>query len=142
MTDDDSDQFEDQLLDDEEDIEDEQDDEEEKEDEIQEDEDDLYVEKESYTSHTIVKIIPKEKRRTSNRISLFEFVNVIGTRAESIEKGDEIYTSIENKETSLEIAEAEIREGRCPFIIERVLYRTGNTVYVEHWAVREMILPP
>lgn len=142
MADDDSVNFDDELYDEVDDEEDDDELEEEKEEDLDEDED-LGIEKEQYAKQIAVMIIPKEKRRTSNRISLFEFVNAIGTRAEAIANGDEIYIPIENKETSLEIAEAEIRAGKCPFIIERPIYKDNKngTIWVEHWSLRELILP-
>jgi len=59
-----------------------------------------------------------------------------------IENGDEIYIPIGDKETSMEIAEAELRAGRCPLMVERKIGQKGNNIYVEMWKVSEMILPP
>lgn len=142
MADDDSVNFDDELYDD---IEDEDEDdelEEEKEEDLDEEED-LGIEKEQYAKQITVMIIPKEKRRTSNRMSLYEFSAAVGTRAEAIANGDELYIPIENKETSLEISEAEIRAGMNPFIIERPIYKDikNGTQWVEQWSSRELILP-
>lgn len=129
------------MDDDDEDDEDEGDDAEPEEGE-KDDDDEEELERENAAEHYKVKIIQKDKRRTSNYLSLFEFVNIIGTRAQMIENGDEIYISIENKETSMEIAEAELRAGRCPMMIERRLCTKGDVVYVEMWKASEMVLPP
>lgn len=141
----DLDAFDDEDLDEEEDLdpEDEKEDED-KEDEEEKEEDEeeeVFVEKDKYASHYTIKIISRDKRRTSNRMSLFEFVSTVGTRAQMIENGDEIYTSIEDKESSMEIAEAELREGRCPLMIERKISTMGNIIYVEIWKISEMIVP-
>jgi DNA-directed RNA polymerase subunit K/omega len=145
MADDDNDLFDDNDLDEDED---EQDEDEDKEDEDKDDdnedeleEEDLYYEKDRYATDMTVKIVAKHKRRTSNRISLFEFVNAVGTRAEQIASGDELYIPIGTHESAMEIAEAEIRAGRCPFIIERKLCSQGYVTHVEHWSLRELILP-
>jgi DNA-directed RNA polymerase subunit K/omega len=106
-----------------------------------EEEEDLYYEKDRYATDMTVKIVAPHNRRTSNRISLFEFVNVVGTRAQQIEGGDEFYIPIGTHTSSMEIAEAEVRAGKCPFIVERKLATQGYVQYVEHFSVNEMILP-
>tara|TARA_B110000908_G_scaffold113440_1_gene133090 strand:+ start:15092 stop:15544 length:453 start_codon:yes stop_codon:yes gene_type:complete len=133
-------------LDEEEDLDEDEDKDEDKDDDDDDDDEeedieDLYYEKDKYATDMIVKIVPPDKRRTSDRISLFEFVNVVGTRAEQISNGDEFYVPIGNLTSAMEIAEEEIRMRRCPIIVERKLATVGFIQYCEMWTVNEMILP-
>ncbi len=76
----------------------------------------------------------------TNVISLLECVQVICTRADQINKGAKIYTTVVNTQ-SHEIAIKEILEGKCPLSIIRPRGKIGNIEYVEVWSVNELEKP-
>ena len=121
------------------------DDEDEKEKDDDDDEDDFDVEINKKSDKDKLKwiVLKRENRRSSNMMSLFEFVNIVGTRAEIINSSinETIYVPYENLRNAREIAEAELKQKRCPIIIERPIYMDQNTVIVEHWTANELIIP-
>ena len=129
----------------EDDIEVDEEDDKEKEDEEDDDEGDLDIEPSKKSEKDKFKwIIIKEKnRRCSNMMSLYEFVNIIGTRAEIINSSinETIYVSYKNLKNAREIAEEELRQKRCPIKIERPIYMDQHTVIVEQWNANELISP-
>jgi DNA-directed RNA polymerase subunit K/omega len=94
--------------------------------------------------------VPPEERITSNILSLFDYVRIVGKRAEQIANGntvvpitfvnvdDIVESSSIHKEK--EMAEKEIREKRCPYMIKKE-YQQGNTIFFEVWDINEMIIP-
>lgn len=88
-------------------------------------------------------VIKPENCRTSNMISLFELVNVIGSRAQMIDSSisETIYVPIEGKRNAIEIAVEEIKMGKCPLNVERVVYQDSDTTKVEVFSVNELIIP-
>jgi len=127
-----------------EDVEDEdEEDEREDEDEDDDDEDKDDTEDTSYMSKFRYIVIKNEDRRTSNMISLFELVNVIGTRAQMIDSStsEMIYVPLEGLKNTIEIAEAEIKLGKCPLSIERIVYQDPYVTKVELWKVNELVIP-
>ena len=88
--------------------------------------------------NTRLTIVKPEKRITSDRMTVYEYASVIGTRATHISKGAPLYTEIGDLYEPRDIAIKEINEGMCPLSISR---RIGNTQYIEIWEVNEMVKP-
>jgi DNA-directed RNA polymerase subunit K/omega len=84
-----------------------------------------------------VYVIPANKRRTSEVMSLFEYVRVKCDRAQQIQNGGQIFVDYEPMMDEIAIAELEIKTKNCPLSIVRQL----NENVVEVWAVNEMEIP-
>ena len=83
-------------------------------------------------------IITGDDRITSNILSRFERTKVIGERATQIENGASIYTGIIGLTESTKMAELELNNNKCPYIIKRFIgTRDGIPVY-EKWSVNEL----
>jgi DNA-directed RNA polymerase subunit K/omega len=67
---------------------------------------------------------------TINRLTKYEYVNILGTRAQQISRGAKIFVSTDNMKiiTPIEIAKKEIAEGKLPLKIKRVI--NGNIEYI------------
>uniref|UniRef100_A0A6C0LJU4 RNA polymerase Rpb6 n=1 Tax=viral metagenome TaxID=1070528 RepID=A0A6C0LJU4_9ZZZZ len=90
------------------------------------------------------KIIADSDRRTSSMLSLYEMCNVIGTRADMINSStkETIYIDLNSElDSAIKIAEEEIKRGKCPLKIERIIKQENNLVIVELWDVNELIKP-
>jgi DNA-directed RNA polymerase subunit K/omega len=83
-------------------------------------------------------VIKPENRILSDAITIFEYAAVKGIRAQQIENGDEYYVKLEGETNAIDIAEKEIRQGRCPLTIERVVKKISGEMLVEHWPVNEL----
>lgn len=77
-----------------------------------------------------------EDRIYANFISLFEFIQVVCTRTEQIERGAQIYTTPSIQ--SHEIAIKEIIEKCCPLTIYRKRGEDAQNEYIEAWEVNEL----
>lgn len=90
---------------------------------------------------TIV-IVPKEERRTSDKISKFEITRIIGEMEALIAKGNLLYVE-PNYGSTREIAVAHVRMGRCPLVISREVRidKKRSIIYVERWEVNELQRP-
>ena len=81
--------------------------------------------------------IHPENRKTSEIMTMFEYTNVISTRARQIELGGTVFTDINNLSDPIKIAEKEVKDKRCPLDINR--YISENIA--EKWHVNEMGIP-
>ena len=86
--------------------------------------------------HKEVIIMPKEKRITSEIMTLAEYTRVISERAKQIDGGSIIFIDV-NETDPIKIAELEIIQKKSPMLIIRHI--TKNII--EIWPVREMIVP-
>ncbi|ARA71964.1 hypothetical protein BNJ_00132 [Kaumoebavirus] len=94
-------------------------------------------------------VVPKNNRKTSSTMTLFEYAEVTGMRAKQIEENSPIfidYTAANLGDVSalnpIDIARAELRAKRNPLTLQRVLSETATEKIVEWWEVNEMNLPP
>ena len=87
-------------------------------------------------THKTVFVVPDDERITSNIIQLYEITAVISERASQIENGSPVFIDIKNLTNPKDIAKAEFKQRKSPFILER---HVGDSV--EHWKVREMTFP-
>nr|QQV29379.1 DNA-directed RNA polymerases I, II [Kaumoebavirus] len=94
-------------------------------------------------------VLPKNKRKTSSTMTLFEYAEVTGMRAKQIEQNSPIfidYTAAGLGDASalnpIDIARAELRAKRNPLMLQRVLSETATEKIVEWWEVNELNLPP
>lgn len=96
----------------------------------------------------IRKIIPHDKRTSSDRMTRFEFANIMANRAKHIQMGAEIFIDIENMDKEEDIALKEIMtlnkktgKSNCELYISRYSHSDDNFDYYEEWFINEMILP-
>ncbi len=97
------------------------------------------LDKKTYTDNDVHKInieVPKNKRRTSEIMSHYEYVRVISERAKQIENGSVIFITTTESDP-IKIAELEIKQKKSPMKIIRYIHKN----IVEHWEVNEMVIP-
>lgn len=83
------------------------------------------------------KVVARDQRRTSNRLSLFECARVLGDRARHISNGAPIYVDDKDCRGEIEIAYLELVAKRIPMSVIRKV----GLDYVEIWDLNEMIIP-
>ena len=84
----------------------------------------------------ILKSYDPSKNKTSNILTKYEKVKIIGIRAEQIQRGAAAYVPIEEPFDARAIAKQELKEGKIPFMISRML---PNGV-VEYWRLDDMLI--
>jgi DNA-directed RNA polymerase subunit K/omega len=94
--------------------------------------------------HRKLIIVADEDRETDNRLQTAEAALVISKRAEQIATHATHFALNASFHDPVAIAYQELFENRCPLILERKVSdpNPAGEVYVEHWVVREMTLPP
>jgi hypothetical protein len=92
-------------------------------------------------NHKIIKIVPNDKRISSNYIQRPEMTEAIGTRVSQIEQGSPVFTDVSGYTDPILMAKKEFVDRRNPLILERAMYDTPTESIVEHWLVREMTFP-
>lgn len=93
------------------------------------------VEYEQPHKHYHHHFIAMEDRRTRSTWTKYELARVLGQRAEQISMGAPVCVEVGSLTDCLEIAEAELKAGRLPFIIRR---RFPDTSYYEDWLAYEL----
>lgn len=83
-------------------------------------------------------IIPPNKRKTLLSLNKFEYAAVISERTLQIENGALIFIDYKNLTNPIEIAIEELRQRRCPLILERKVKEKDNEVWVEQFDVNDM----
>lgn len=96
----------------------------------------------------IRKLIPHDKRTTSDKMTRYELANLIANRAKHIQMGAEIFIDIDNMDKEEDIAKKEImtlnkKTGKsyCELYISRFSHSDDQFDYYEIWYINEMILP-
>lgn len=84
-----------------------------------------------------IRITPRDRRITSEIMTLFEYCEVIGIRSLQIEKGSPIFTDAGDLTSPSEIARKELFDRKCPLMITR---STGR-FEAEEYSVNEMGFP-
>ena len=79
-------------------------------------------------------IVPKQYRKTSEKITKFEFTSIVSNRAKQIENGSIVFADIGGETDPIVMAEIEVRKKKCPLSIRRML----NYNIAEIWDVNEM----
>lgn len=77
----------------------------------------------------------KTYNTTSNRLSKFERTAIIGIRATQLSNGSMPMIDVTGVSDVIEIAEAELRQKKTPFIIVRDL-----NIRKEYWKIEDMII--
>jgi len=89
---------------------------------------------ENFSKTSVVTIISTpEKRMTSSQVSKLELVRIKCIRVQQINTGDVIYVDPKGMTDSEDIAQEEIRQGKCPLSILR---KYGPIT--EQWSVNEL----
>lgn len=84
------------------------------------------------------KLIPRNERKTSQIMTIYEKTRLLGIRTQQIDMGCEpLIDTSKGFTESLQIAEQELKEKKMPLIIRRFL---PNGDY-EDWEVDEMVIP-
>ena len=85
-----------------------------------------------------IKIVPRDQRKTSDRLSIYEYTEVISVRARQLENpSSQGFTKFDPSMTPIAKAEKEIKDRRCPLSIRRMLHDN----LCEIWDVNEMVPP-
>lgn len=96
-----------------------------------------YVENELDNDSKIQYILKSDDCITSNILTIYEIVELIGIRSTQIAQGSPVFTDIKNITNSTEMAKKEILDNRCPLYIKRHI---GLDKY-ELWDPNVMIKP-
>lgn len=93
-------------------------------------------------SHRKVIIVPDDERITTNILLRPEMAAAIARRAKQIEQSPVVFIPIGDMTDSVEIAEAELHQGKCPLKLRRQIGITENgDLICEEWKIREMTIP-
>ena len=88
-------------------------------------------------THRHIIIVPPEHRKTSERLTEYEYTEVISHRSKQIENGGTCYANVGDEANPIVMAEMEIAQKLCPLSIRRL----HNHLVGEMWEVNEMIPP-
>jgi DNA-directed RNA polymerase I, II, and III subunit RPABC2 len=88
-------------------------------------------------THRHIIIVPPEHRKTSERLTEYEYTEVISHRAKQIENGGTCFANVGDETNPIVMAEMEIAQKLCPLSIRRL----HNHLVGEMWEVNEMIPP-
>lgn len=108
-------------------------------DENIEEADEEYIEwgAEDDETNNIEIIVKSENRVTSDRLSLFEIIELINIRATQISKGAQTFIDVSELNDPIEMAKKEVFNNKCPLLVKRHI---GLSKY-ELWNPNEMIKP-
>ena len=88
-------------------------------------------------------VVPKEKYKSSEYMTIYEFCDLLGVRAEHISQGADVYVEIESETTARDIAKKELQMGKCPYLIKRYMTPMNvDPVKIEIWNPNEMAINP
>ena len=96
-----------------------------------------YVENELDNDSKIQYILKSDDRITSNILTIYEIIELIGVRATQISQGSPIFTDVKNITNPSDMAKKEIFDNKCPLYIKRNI---GLDKY-ELWDPNTMIKP-
>lgn len=96
-----------------------------------------YVDNELDNDSKIQYIVKSDDRVTSNILTEYEIVELIGIRATQIAQGSPVFTDVKNISYPDEMAKKEIYDNRCPLYIQRYI---GLDRY-ELWDPNTMVKP-
>ena len=96
-----------------------------------------YVDNELDNDSKIQYIMKSDERITSNILTIYEIVELIGIRSTQITQGAPVFTDVKNIINPSEIAKKEIFDNRCPLYVKRHI---GLDKY-ELWDPNTMIKP-
>jgi DNA-directed RNA polymerase subunit K/omega len=86
-------------------------------------------------SELIETFVNPESRITSEYMSRYEFVKIVGIRATQISQGSIVFTDIGNLTNPIDMATKEVYDNKCPLMVKRYI---GLNKY-ELWSARELI---
>lgn len=91
-----------------------------------------------------IQIVKSIERCSSDMATMFELTQIVGMRAELIQKnGDPLIDPIALGLTDpIDIAKEELLRGLLPFTVRRVISVRDTLVLVEEFDVRDLIIPP
>jgi len=90
----------------------------------------------------IIRILPDDKRQTSEMIQIPEMTEAIGIRISQIEHGAPCFAKDTTGLTSpIDMARKEFFERQSPLKLQRQLGEKSGISLVEEWKVREMTFP-
>lgn len=82
-------------------------------------------------------IVRPEDRKTDSRMTIYEYAEVVGIRAQQLENGGVCYTDTGTESDLIKQAKKEISDKKCPLSIKR----ERSEGIVEIWHVNEMTMP-
>jgi|GEM_PF-1246281 len=73
------------------------------------------------SKETYQKLNNYDQYKTSDYLTKFEYARILGLRAQQIAMGGSVYVDVGDIKDPIQMAEKEIKEGKCHLIIERLL---------------------
>ncbi len=94
----------------------------------------------------VIVVVAKDKRRTSNKMTSFEYTEAISIRAQQIATYNNCQVDISGLTSPIDMAERELLMGKNPLTLRRTVgFLRGESgvikQYVEDWDVEELQLP-
>ena len=89
------------------------------------------------STHKNIIIVPDDHRKTSERMTEYEWTEVVSHRAKQIENGSSVFANVGDLDDPIKMAEEEIKQKKCPLSIRRM----HNDIIAEVWGVNEMEAP-
>lgn len=88
-------------------------------------------------------MVDRSKYKSSEYLTIYEFCELVGVRAQHVSDGAYVYVEIEAETSARAIAKKELQLGCCPFLIKRYMTPMNyDPVYVEIWNPNEMAIDP
>ncbi len=86
-----------------------------------------------------VVVVTRDKRKTSDIMSRYEYTEIISIRAKHIQSNPTgvVFTDVDPSLNPIQKAEKEVKDRKCPLSIMRML----NSALAEVWDVNEMDMP-
>lgn len=85
--------------------------------------------------------MPEHERISSNMLSKFEFANLVGTRAQQIDRSGIHHADLAGQNvgymTALDVAILELQQKKCPLLVKRLI----DHRHVEIFNPNHMIIP-
>lgn len=88
-------------------------------------------------THRNIIIVPPDHRKTSERMTEYEYTEVVSHRAKQIENGSPCFADVGNESDPIAMAEMEIKQKRCPLAVRRL----HNQLIAEVWDINELERP-
>lgn len=105
----------------------------------------IVEEKESPGIHEIKYVVPDDQRITSDKLSKFEYTEILCIRTNHISARPIAFCDMTGVTSAKEAAIRELNEGNCPLVVER--YRGEREIegkkykVYEYWDVNELVNP-
>ena len=95
------------------------------------------------SDYKIIRVTPANQRISDNFLQMPEMVNLVGVRAEHIDKGAPVFVNTDGLTNPIAIAIRELKERKFPLLLRRFITpSSSDSPIVEDWNPNEMEINP